>query len=233
MMRQITGGVLALALSFGSLSTFGAGDAKRGAAAFRQCAACHSLEPDRHLTGPSLAGIVGRKAGTVAGFGRYSTALMDSGIDWGDEPLDRWLTSPGRLVPGTSMRIPGIADPSTRQDLIAFLKTAAKDSTSGVGGMMGGMRGGRLPNLEEATLQQTVTAIRYCGDAYYVNLGTGVTETFWEFNLRFKTDSSPDGPAKGRPVIVGAGMRGDRAQVVFSDPEEFSVFIRKDCGDPA
>ncbi len=98
---------------------------------------------------------------------------------------------------------------------------------------MGSMRSGRLPDLEEATPQQTVTTIRYCADAYYLTLGTGVTETFWEFNLRFKTDSSPDGPAKGQPVIVGAGMRGDRAQVVFSDPGEFSAFIRKDCGDPA
>lgn len=59
MMRQIAGSVLALALSFGSLSTFGVGDAKRGAAEFGQCAACHSLEPDHHLTGLSLAGIVG------------------------------------------------------------------------------------------------------------------------------------------------------------------------------
>lgn len=229
MMRHITGGVLALTLSFGALSTFGAGDAKRGAAAFRQCAACHALEPDRHLTGPSLAGVVGRKAGTAAGFGRYSAALVESGIDWGEETLDRWLASPGRVVPGTSMRIRGIADTSTRQDLIAFLKTAADGSTGGGRGMMGGMSGSRLPDLKEATPQQTVTAIRYCGDAYYVTLGTGVTETFWEFNLRFKTDSSGRGPAKDQPAMVGQGMRGDRAQVVFSDPGEISAFIKKDC----
>jgi cytochrome c len=233
MMRQITGSLLALALGSGALSAYGAGDALRGAEAFGQCAACHALEPDRHLTGPSLVGIVGRKAGAAASFGRYSSALVNSGIAWSEENLDRWLTSPERLVPGTSMRIRGISNSSTRQDLIAFLKTATDGSTSGDGGMMGSMRGGRLPDLEEATPQQTVTAIRYCGDAYYVTLGTGVTETFWEFNLRFKTDSSPDGPAKGQPVIVGAGMRGDRAQVVFSDPGEFSAFIRKHCGDPA
>jgi len=56
-----------------------------------------------------------------------------------------------------------------------------------------------------------------------------VTLPFWEFNLRFKTDSSPNGPAPGKPVLVGQGMQGDRAQVVFSAPEEISSFIRKGC----
>ena len=233
MIRQIAGGVLALALSFGPLSTFGAGDAKRGATAFRQCAACHSLEPDRHLTGPSLAGIVGRKAGTAAGFGRYSPALVDSGIAWTADTLDRWLASPGRLVPGTSMRVQGVAADATRRNLIAFLETATAARATGGGGMMGGMRGGRLPNLKQLTPQRTVTAIRYCGDAYYVTLGSGVTETFWEFNLRFKTDSSRSGPAKGQPAIVGQGMQGDRAQVVFSEPGEISALIKKNCADPA
>ena len=225
-MRHIWGGVLALALGVGPFSTFGAGDATRGAAVFRNCAACHSLDPDRHLTGPSLAGVVGRKAGTAAGFGRYSAALADSGIDWSEKTLDRWLVAPAQMVPGTSMRIRGIVDSAIRQDLIAFLKTATAESTSGGGGTSGR----RFSDLGEVAPQQTVTAIRYCGDAYYVTLGTGVTVTFWEFNLRFKTDSSRDGPAPGQPAIVGTGMQGDRAQVVFSDPSEISAFIKKDCG---
>ena len=53
----------------------GDGNAERGAQAFRFCAACHSLEADVHLSGPSLAGGWGRKAGSVAGFLRYSDAL--------------------------------------------------------------------------------------------------------------------------------------------------------------
>ncbi|UUZ63197.1 hypothetical protein LP417_26605 [Polaromonas sp. P1-6] len=74
-----------------------------------------------------------------------------------------------------------------------------------------------------------MTAIRYCGDAYRVLTGDGKSRTWWEFNLRFKTDGSPDGPPTGKPVIVGGGMQGDRAAVVFSRPEEISTFIRKEC----
>ena len=74
-----------------------------------------------------------------------------------------------------------------------------------------------------------MSAIRYCGDAYRVVTGDRRTRTFWEFNLRFKTDSSASGPPAGKPVIVGTGMQGDRAAVVFSRPEEISAFIRKEC----
>jgi cytochrome c len=55
------------------------------------------------------------------------------------------------------------------------------------------------------------------------------TRAFWEFNLRFKTDSSPSGPEPGKPVLVSQGMQGDRAQVVFSKPAEISSFIRERC----
>jgi hypothetical protein len=52
---------------------------------------------------------------------------------------------------------------------------------------------------------------------------------FWERNLRFKTDSSEDGPAKGAPAILRAGMMGDRAAVIFASPEEISGFISHAC----
>lgn len=53
--------------------------------------------------------------------------------------------------------------------------------------------------------------------------------TFWEFNLRFKTDSSTQGPAPSKPVMVAIGMGGDRAAVVFARPEDISDFIRRQC----
>ena len=56
------------------------GEPARGAMLFRQCAACHSVEPGLHLTGPSLAAVWGRRAATVGGFGRYSTALEHAGV---------------------------------------------------------------------------------------------------------------------------------------------------------
>lgn len=55
---------------------------------------------------------------------------------------------------------------------------------------------------------------------------SGETHKIWEFNLRIKTDSGARGPAPGKPVITGAGMRGDRANVVFASPGEISGFIK-------
>jgi cytochrome c len=71
--------------------------------------------------------------------------------------------------------------------------------------------------------------IRYCGDTYKVTTADGKTREFWERNLRFKTDSSEDGPEKGAPAIVGAGMMGDRADVIFASPEDISAYVEKKC----
>src|ERR1700676_5692107 len=75
------------------------GDLSRGQQDFRACAPCHSLEPDRNMTGPSLAGLWGRKAGSLPSFERYSDALKASGIIWDDLSLDGWLSEPDRMVP--------------------------------------------------------------------------------------------------------------------------------------
>lgn len=207
------------------------GDPEKGAQLFRQCAACHSLEPGRHLTGPSLAGLWGRKAGTLPGFGRYSEALKKADITWDAQALDAWLKDPKALIPGNQMTFPGIKNAEAREHLIAYLKTAgAAEPGSATRTQGGGMMGGGVStDLKGPGPNQQVTAIRYCGDAYYVTLGTGQSFTFWEFNLRFKTDSSKDGPPKGKPAIIRAGMMGDRAFVVFSSPEEISSFVERRC----
>jgi cytochrome c len=62
-----------------------------------------------------------------------------------------------------------------------------------------------------------------------VTTADGNTRAFWERNLRFKTDVSDDGPEKGAPALVGAGMMGDRADVIFAAPEEISGFIAPQC----
>src|SRR6266403_3478328 len=146
-------GIIALA-TIGLLSPAFAqkGDATRGQQDFRACAPCHSLEPDRNLTGPSLANLWGRKAGGLASFDRYSDALKSSGIIWDDRSLDGWLTDPQRMVPDNDMPFEGIKDARARADLLAFLKEATKPGATpertaqgqmkGMGGMMGGMMGG-------------------------------------------------------------------------------------------
>lgn len=234
---QITAIVLITIMYSGTWDDAGAaGDAGRGEKLFRQCAACHSITPGEHLTGPSLADVVGRKAGSAKGFGRYSPAMRDSNVTWTQETLDAWLRSPTEFASGTSMRVPGVVDGAARRDIIAYLGSAGpssslveSESDGAGGGMMGGMAGQRLENLREQSPGQRVVKIRYCGDAYHVTLGTGDTHTFWEFNLRFKTDSSANGPPKEKPAILRGGMMGDRAFVIFSGPEEISAFIDKAC----
>src|SRR5882762_11007674 len=127
------------------------GDAARGQQNFRACAPCHSLEPDRNMTGPSLAKLWGRKAGSLPSFERYSEALKASGIIWDDRSLDGWLTDPDRMVPDNEMPFNGIKDSRVRVDLLAFLKDATKPGApqrtaqqggmKGMGGMMGGVGG--------------------------------------------------------------------------------------------
>ena len=44
------------------------GNAARGERMYRACVACHSLEPNRNMTGPSLAEVWNRKSGSLASF---------------------------------------------------------------------------------------------------------------------------------------------------------------------
>jgi cytochrome c len=95
------------------------GDPVRGAAIHERCLACHALAYDR--TGPRHCGLIGRRAGSVAGFG-YSDAMRRSRRVWDAQTLDRFLANPLAAVPGTSMGYAGIADPQERADLIAYLR---------------------------------------------------------------------------------------------------------------
>ena len=194
------------------------GNPTRGQQAFRVCAPCHSLEPDRNMTGPSLANLWGRKAGSLPGFERYSDALKSSGIIWDDGSLDTWLTDPQRMVPDNDMPFEGIKDARVRTDLLAFLKEATKPGApaqtaqnrmGGMGGMMGGMMGGAGDrSLRNPAPNEQVKAITHCHDTYRVTTADGKIQAFWERNLRLKTDSSKDGPQKGAPALVPAGMMG-------------------------
>lgn len=100
----------------------GTGDAGAGKSAFSaRCGACHSLTPGQNRSGPSLAGIVGRKAGSVEGF-RYSTALKNSGMTFDAASLSTFLENPRKAVPGTIMLI-SVPDSKMREDIIAYLAT--------------------------------------------------------------------------------------------------------------
>lgn len=101
-------------------ATTAAADAKP--AAFAQCAACHSTEKGKNLVGPSLFGVIGRKAGTEAGFA-FSDANKNSGLTWDEKTLDTYLTNPMKMVPGTKMTFAGLTDAAQRKEVIDYLKT--------------------------------------------------------------------------------------------------------------
>jgi cytochrome c len=206
------------------------GNAARGAAAFGQCVACHSVEPDVQLTGPSLAHVWARRAGSVEGFTRYSEPLKRAPVVWDATTLDRWLEDPQVVVPGNLMTFPGVKDARQRADLVAYLRAVAAGQAPPAAPAGRMMAGGARPDLKKSLgPERRVKAIRYCGDGYHVTTEDGRTVPYWEFNLRFKTDSSRQGPARGQPVLLPAGMQGDRASIVFAAPEEISRAVEAKC----
>jgi cytochrome c len=97
----------------------GDGDATHGKLVFeKRCTGCHALEADRE--GPRLAGVFGRKAGSVPGF-TYSAGLKNLGLTWNDATLERWLSDPDMVVPDNNMSI-SVPKAEERRDLIAYLK---------------------------------------------------------------------------------------------------------------
>jgi cytochrome c len=103
----------------GEASLSGPGDAARGKAVFeKRCTGCHAMDGDRE--GPRLAGVFGRKAGTVPGFD-YSAGLKNSGITWNEATLEKWLSDPDNLVKDTTMDF-HVPKAQERSDLIAYLK---------------------------------------------------------------------------------------------------------------
>ena len=100
------------------------GDPAVGRQVYRKCLACHSLEPGKNTLGPSLAGIVGKKAGEVPNF-NYSPALKNSNVVWDAKTLDQYLTDPQQLIPGNKMPFPGLKSQSERNDVIAYLAAQA------------------------------------------------------------------------------------------------------------
>ncbi|MGN6312041.1 MAG: copper-containing nitrite reductase [Xanthobacteraceae bacterium] len=101
------------------------GDVAHGRQVFKKCQACHSMQPGKNLLGPSLAGIIGTKAGEVANYS-FSTAMKQSGITWTPEKLDAYLQDPQKVVPGNKMPFPGLKTDSDRTDVIAFLASSAE-----------------------------------------------------------------------------------------------------------
>jgi cytochrome c len=208
------------------------GDPNRGARVYRACVACHSLNPGLHLTGPSLASLWGKKSGSVEDFVRYSKALKAADITWDENTLNAWLADPQAMVPGNYMTFRGIRDDRARGDLMAFLRLAL---APGGGQTVVEQRliaaetaEGQVPEpIASAGPHQQVTAIRHCRDTYFVATANGAETPYWELNVRLKTDTGKTGPQPGKPVLLPAGMQGDRVSI--ADPAEIGTMVKSKC----
>jgi cytochrome c2 len=115
-----------LAVAFALVGPSGASRADEAASGREvyelRCRTCHGgTAPADSPIGPSLAGIIGSKAGTQ-GSGVHSRALIDSGIVWSRETLRRFLSDPPRAVPGTLMPA-GVLDPAQLESLLDYLES--------------------------------------------------------------------------------------------------------------
>ena len=100
-----------------------AGDATAGQVVFKQqCGICHSPVQGKNMVGPSLFGVVGRTSGSIEGF-HYSAANKAAKLTWDTTTLDKYLTAPKEVVPGTIMTYAGLKDDTKRADVIAYLET--------------------------------------------------------------------------------------------------------------
>jgi cytochrome c len=115
------GAIVLAGLSFSSARPAIAQDASAGREVFTQCSVCHSTD-GTNGTGPTLRGVVGRQAGTVAGF-RYSRAMKAANLTWDAQRLADYLADPQKVVPGNVMPFAGLSDAKQRADVIAYLAT--------------------------------------------------------------------------------------------------------------
>jgi cytochrome c len=103
------------------------GDAAAGETTFKICKTCHQVgEGAKNFVGPELNGLVGRKAGTAAGY-NFSDANKNSGLTWDEPTLTKYLKNPREVVPGTKMAFPGLPKDSDIANVIAYLKQFGPD----------------------------------------------------------------------------------------------------------
>jgi alcohol dehydrogenase (cytochrome c) len=150
----------ALALAAGSLfcgQVTAAGDAVAGKTVFaNQCSSCHTTEAGKNGFGPSLAGVLGRKAGGLAGFG-YSPAMAHSGVSWDEKTLDEFLTSSTQKVPGTSMSVM-LTNASDRANVIAYLETLGRASAAATSTPAAGAPSPGAPSTQGPTQEELLRA---------------------------------------------------------------------------
>jgi nitrite reductase (NO-forming) len=173
------------------------GDPAAGRQVFRKCQACHALEPGKNLVGPSLAGIIGRKAASDANFA-YSPAMKQAGITWTPQTLDDYLADPQKAVPGNRMPFPGLKSEHDRKDVVAFL--AGGTAPGGMAGMPGMTHAQTASAQPAAAAGQPASASSAAPAAGQTAQGGPSAAVVSDVRYTLRT-----GIAEGRMVYLGVG----------------------------
>ena len=112
---------LALAMALLSSSTAVAADIKAGEKVFKKCKACHYADREKHKTGPHLVNIIGRTAGSLEDYKKYSKAMKASDIVWDETTLADYLRVPKKYIKGTKMAFVGLKKDADIDNVIAYL----------------------------------------------------------------------------------------------------------------
>lgn len=124
--EKIVAVALAAVIALASGTAMAAGDADKGKKVFKKCKACHSTQAGKNKVGPSLAGIVGRKAGTAPGFKRYK-GLKGADWTWDEALIDEYLTDPKKFAKARTGKKTSMAfklkKAADRANVIAYLNT--------------------------------------------------------------------------------------------------------------
>jgi len=156
---------------------------------FRKCQACHSLVSGKNGVGPSLAGIVGKKAGDVPGF-NYSPAVKASNLTWDTKTLDAYLSDPQKTIPGNKMPFPGLKTENERSSLIAFLVASSSPDNTVSSGTASPVQNAQAPQTQaSAAPPATTTAPERPASTYIPGI---------RYTLR-------SGIGEGRMVFIGVG----------------------------
>ena len=212
-----------------------AGDPAAGRQVFRKCQACHSMEPGKNILGPSLANVLGRKAGSEPAY-NYSPAMKQANITWDAKTLDAYLADPAKTVPGNKMPFPGLKTEHDRNDVIAFL------ASSGANGPAPGTASNapqqaqapaasteqpQVPPTAQAPQNQPGGAIGYLPDAKYT-LRSGIAEGRMVF---LGVGGAIDG--KVNPVLTAAEGQVVQLTLINGEGAEHDiVFPDQDAKSP-
>ena len=189
------------------------GDVATGKLVFRKCQACHSLEPGKNGLGPSLAGLIGKKASGVPNYD-YSPAMKGSNLTWDVATLDAYLSDPQKLVPGNKMPFPGLKTENERNAVIAFLA-----STSAPGAAAPAPAAARAPTSTAATPPASTNqpASSYMPGLRYT-LRTGIAEGRMVF---IGVGGAIDGQVN--PVLSAAEGQGVQITLINGEGAEHDI----------